>query len=260
VLGHDAKATSVAGSFGGLIFAFAAGLGGTFTACNIAAFSAIAPMMGDGSSTGSRVRAALRPLWWVAVGMVPLSAAYGAAGALLGDRLPQLSTEVVGPNGIPVRLLQSVAVFSVLGVAFVYLGLVALNLAPDPLRRLTARWPQTPQVVMGVLIALFLVGRPYPLFYKLFQYAADDRNPFYGALAFTLVSIGNILILGVIFVLLAVFGGRRLQRWSTGGPTRVASVTAVALLVAGVFTLVYWGVRLPAGFGYGWFPTAPWNG
>ncbi|WP_305788067.1 hypothetical protein [Symbioplanes lichenis] len=34
---------------------------------------------------------------------------------------------------------------------------------------------------------------------------------------------------------------------------------AVLGALVGVFLLVYRDVRLPARFGYGWFPTAPWN-
>lgn len=36
LLGHDAKATAIAGTAAGLLFAFVSGLAGTFTACNIA--------------------------------------------------------------------------------------------------------------------------------------------------------------------------------------------------------------------------------
>jgi hypothetical protein len=258
VLGHDADAP-IAGLLGGTLFAFAAGLAGTFTACNIAAFSAMAPML-SGASAGGRAKAALRPLGWVAAGMVPVSAAYGALGALLGDRLPQLSSTVLGPHRMPARSLQALVVFGLLGLVFCWLGLAAIGAAPDPLRRLTARWAHTPQVVMGVLIALFLVGRPYPLFRDMFTYAAEHHDPVYGALTFVLVSIGNVLVLGVLFVLLAVLGGAALQRRLTGAPGRAATVTAAALLVGGAFTFFYWAVRLPAHYGYGWFPTAPWNG
>jgi hypothetical protein len=258
VLGHDAG-TPIVSLLGGTLFAFAAGLAGTFTACNIAAFSALAPML-SGASAGGRAKAALRPLAWVAVGMVPVSAAYGAIGAVLGDRLPQLSTATLGPHHVPVRLIQSVVVFGLLGLVFCWLGLAAAGVLPDPLGRATARWPHTPSVVLGVLIALFLVGRPYPLFREMFTYAAEHHDPLYGALVFVLVSIGNILLLGVVFVLLAVLGGAAFQRWLTGRPGRAAAITAAALLVGGAFTFFYWAVRLPANYGYGWFPTAPWNG
>jgi EamA domain-containing membrane protein RarD len=75
-----------------------------------------------------------------------------------------------------------------------------------------------------------------------------------------LVSVGNIVLLGILFVLLAVVGGAAFQRWLTGRPSRAAALTASALLVGGAFTFFYWAVRLPANYGYGWFPTAPWNG
>jgi len=258
VVGHDAAATGITGSLAGLLFAFAAGLAGTFTACNIAAFSAMAPMMSTSPSTASKLRAALRPIGWLSVGMVPVAVFYGAFGALLGDRLPQLSTDTVGGNDMPVRLIQSIVVFGVIGLAFVWMGLAALRLVPDPFGRLTARWPQTPMIVMGVLIGLFLVGRPYPLFRTMFQYAADNGNPFYGALTFLLVAIGNILLMAVLFALLAVTVGDRFQRWLASGHGRVATVTGAALLVGGVFTFVYWDIRLLSLFGYGWYPTAPW--
>lgn len=259
VVGHDAAGTSIAGSLAGLLFAFAAGLAGTFTACNIAAFSAMAPMAAGGGSTSARMLAALRPIGWLAVGLVPVAIGYGAIGAVVGTGLPQLSTDTVGAGQMPVRLLQSIVVFGLIGVVFVYLGLAALRIVPDPLARLTARWPQTPMVVMGVLIALFLVGRPYPLFMKMFRYAAENGNPFFGGLTFLLAAIGNIVIMAALFVLLSVTVGGRFQRWLAGGRGRVAAVTGTALLVAGVFTVLYWDVRLLAHFGYGWFPRAPWT-
>jgi hypothetical protein len=258
VVGHDAAGTGIAGSLAGLLFAFAAGLAGTFTACNIAAFSAMAPMMASDRSTASRLRVALRPVGWLAVGMVPVAVLYGAVGALLGDSLPQLSTARIGAHDMPVRLIQSVVVFGVIGLAFIWMGLAALRLLPDPFARLTTRWPQTPMVVMGVLIGLFLVGRPYPLFRKMFEYAAENGNPLYGALSFVLVAIGNIALLAVLFALLVTTVGERFQRWLAAGPGRMAAVTGSALLVGGVFTFVYWDVRLLSLFGYGWYPTAPW--
>jgi hypothetical protein len=42
-------------------------------------------------------------------------------------------------------------------------------------------------------------------------------------------------------------------------PARVTTVTAVAFTVAAAFLVVYWDVRILGGFGYLWFPTAPWN-
>ena len=258
LLGHDAKETAIAGTLAGIVFAFVSGLAGSFTACNIACFSAIAPLMTDRPTLRTRFGATLRPLGWLSVGMVAVSATYGAIGALLGDHLPQLSRGMVG-NGVPVRLLQASVVFGVIGLAFTYLGLAALRLVPDPLERISRRFPYARLILMGGLIGGFLIGRPFPLFYKMFAYAAETHNALYGSLVYTLQSLGNILILAVLFTLLSSAAGSRLQRWMTASPGRAARVTASGLIIAGVFTFLYWDVRLPSLFGYGWYPTAPWS-
>ena len=52
------------------------------------------------------------------------------------------------------------------------------------------------------------------------------------------------------------FGGLLEALAGFGAPV---AITATMLLAVGVFTLIYWDVRLPAIFGYGWFPTMPYN-
>jgi len=256
LLGHDATTTSIGGTFAGLAFAFVTGLAGTFTACNVAVFSAITPMVENRSTAADRMKQALRPLMWLALGAIVVSGVYGAIGALAGHHIPALSTATFGAKHYPVRILQSMGVFAVIGIAMLYLGLAQLRLVPDPLARATARWEHTPQVAMGVLIGAFLIGRPWGLFHKMFQHAADTHNPFFGAASFILVVIGNLLVMGLLFLLLAA---SRFPQWLRADPGRIARVTAVALLIGGAFTFVYWGVRLPAKLGYGWFPTMPWS-
>jgi sulfite exporter TauE/SafE len=235
LLGHDPLTTSIAGSAAGVLFAFIAGLAGTFTACNVAAFSAIAPLMEDAQSAKARLRLALRPLGWLAIGLIVIAGTYGAIGAMLGTSIPQLSTAMIG-NKVPERVLQSVIVFSFIGLVFIYLGLAAIDVVPDPLRRLTRRFPHTPQLVMGALIGGFLIGRPWPMFYKMFQYAASTHNGFYGALTFILVALGNILIMAVLFLALPM---TRFQHWLRANPARIAKFTASALLIGGAFTVIY---------------------
>jgi hypothetical protein len=72
ILGHDSLTTSISGSAAGVLFAFTAGLAGSFTACNVAAFSAIAPLMEDAPSAATRLKLALRPLAWLAAGLIGL--------------------------------------------------------------------------------------------------------------------------------------------------------------------------------------------
>ncbi len=249
LLGYDAKHTAIAGTAAGLVFAFVSGLAGTFTACNIAMAASLGPL---GQVAGAR-RSLLRPVGWLTLGMVSVSAVYGFVGVLLGDRLPQLSTATA--DGVPVRIWQSVVVFGVIGLALTYLGLAAVGVLPDAFRdRPVAR-----VVTLGALIGGFLIGRPFPLFNKLFHWAADTGNPLYGAGAFVLQSLGNIAFVTVLFALLVAGTRGRFLRWLTARPTRTIAVTGALLIALGVFTFVYWDIRVPAAFGYGWFPTMPYK-
>ncbi|GAA2520254.1 hypothetical protein [Winogradskya humida] len=257
VLGHDAKQDPIAGTVAALAFAFVSGFAGTFTACNIAMVAAVGPMsrleLPDGPRAGAGWRVLLRPLGLLAAGMVAVSACYGFAGVLLGERLPQLSTDRVGD--FPVRLIQSSVVFGVIGLALIYLGLAALGVLPDVFRRR----PAARVVTLGALIGGFLIGRPYPLFNKLFHWAVDEGNPFYGALAFVLQSLGNILVVSVAFALLLLVTRGRFVSWLARSPRATAIVTGGLLLALGVFTVVYWDLRVPSNFGGGWFPVMPYN-
>jgi hypothetical protein len=254
LLGHDAKATPIAGNGAGLLFAFVSGFAGTFTACNIAMAASIGPM--SQASAGQRVdalRALLRPLGAFAAGMVSVSAVYGFVGVLLGERLPQLSTDTIGT--MPVRLLQSSIVFGIVGLAFVYLGLAALGVVRD----VFAGRPTARVVVLGALVGAFLIGRPYPMFVKLFDWAAETGNPLYGAATFAFQSIGNIVLVSLVFAVLVLGTRGRFLRWLSSNPRRTAVITGALLLGLGVFTVVYWDVRVPSIFGFGWFPTMPYN-
>lgn len=255
VLQRDARNTAIAGTAAGLIFAFVSGLAGTFTACNIAMAAAVGPMSQAGAAHSGRsgVMLMLRPAAWLTVGMVTVSAVYGFIGVLLGPHLPQLSTATAG--GVPVRLIQSAVVFGIIGLALIYLGLAALGVLPDVFRD----HPIGRVVALGALIGGFLIGRPYPMFNKLFHWAVDTHNPLYGAAAFVLQSLGNIVLVTGVFVLLVLGTRGRFVRWLAGSPRRTTLLTAALLIGLGVFTVVYWDIRLPARFGIGWFPTMPYN-
>jgi hypothetical protein len=257
LLGHDARSSTIGTGLGGAFYALVVGLAGTFTACNIAAFGAIGPLLAGTDTAGSRMRLALKQVGWVSAGLLVVAAVYGAVGAAIGPGLWQLSAHTVG-NHVPVRIVQAAVIFTVLGLAFIWLGLAAAGAVPDPLAPLAARWPHARLLVMGGLIGGFLVGRPYPLFYRLFQEAAERRDVQFGAAVFVLTALGNVLLMVVIYLLLAAFGGRFL-RGLAERPNHVAVIVALALLIGGSFMVFYWGVRLPARFGYGWFPAMPWS-
>lgn len=253
VLGGDARNDAIAGSLSGALFAFVSGFAGTFTACNIAVFAAAPAVAAQSSPRRTRLRGALPALGWLGAGQLGVAVVYGFVAVLMGRSLPQLSAATVG-NQVPVRLLQSVIVFGVIGLAFIYLGLASLGVLPDPL----ATRPRTRLVILGALIGGFLVGRPYPLFFKLLTYAVNAHNPLYGSLALALQALGNILVMAALVLVASLLGGQRLARWLSR-PGRASAVAAAGLLALGLFLVVYWDVRLPAHFGYGWFPTMPWN-
>ncbi|MEU5904191.1 hypothetical protein ABZ780_07415 [Micromonospora sp. NPDC047467] len=253
LLGHDAKATAISGTAAGLVFAFVSGLAGTFTACNIAMLASIGPLGAAGSGSGDRLRLLLRPVGYLTLGMVVVAAVYGFVGVLLGDRLPQLSTETAG--GVPVRIIQSSVVFGLIGLALIYLGLAAIRAVPD----VFADRPVARVVTLGALIGGFLIGRPYPLFNKLFHWAVDSGNPLYGSAAFVLQSLGNIVVVTALFALLIVLTRGRFIGWLTADVRRSMVLSGALLIALGVFTVVYWDVRVPAIFGFGWFPTMFYN-
>jgi len=257
LLGHEASGAALTGVPAGVLFAFVSGIAGTFTACNIAVFGALAPMLEAGGTRRERLARLLRPVGWLAVGMATVSATYGAIVGIVGTRMPQFTTTPSTPGTIAPRSIQSMIVFGVVGLALLYLGLAALRLVPDPLAALSHRFPNAPMVVMGALVGGFLIGRPYGLFRQLFRDAAESGNPLYGAAAFVLQSLGNIVIVVLLFLLLASAG--RLRRWLTADPRRMTVVIAVSLIVVGVFTILYWDVRLLARREIiPWYPQAPW--
>lgn len=250
LLGHDAESTEITGVATGILFALVTGLAGTFTACNIAVFGTMAPMLGRAPSWRERSRATLAPLLWLSTGMVAVSALYGVVVGLVGTAMPQFSTVPNVPGELSARSIQSMVVFGLIGLAMLYLGLAALRIVPDPF---DGR-PRARMVFLGVLVGGFLIGRPYPLFRHMFRDAAERGDPFYGAAAFVLQSVGNILVMAVLLVVVAAVFGGRLGRWLTADPRRAVVLTAAGLIAAGVFTFMYWDLRLLSNRDIIWYP------
>ncbi|WP_175411830.1 hypothetical protein [Streptomyces sp. TRM64462] len=259
LLGHPADGAPIAGVTAGIAFALATGVAGTFTACNVAVFSALAPLTGKAASRRGRVAAALRPLGWLAVGALTVSAAYGVVVALVGTSMPQFA-QTQGGQGFSPRLVQAMVVYGLIGLVMAYLGFAALGVVRDPLARVSARFPQAPMVAMGALIGAFLIGRPFSLFRQLFRDAAESHNVLYGAGAFALQTLGNLVVMSVLLVAVSVVFGERLHRWMTANPRRVSALTAAAFIAAGVFLVLYWDVRILARRDLIWYPMAPWAG
>ena len=51
--------------------------------------------------------------------------------------------------------------FGITGFVMLLLGFAAAGVVPDPLARVSARFPNAPLVLMGALIGGFLIGRPF---------------------------------------------------------------------------------------------------
>jgi hypothetical protein len=254
ILGYSVTATPITGVLMAIGFSFVSGLTGTFTACNVAGLSAIAPLSGGRQPS---VVSALRSLGWLALGTSLVAGLYGAIGALLGPSIPQLSHASFGR--FPIRLIQSMVVFGMLGLALFVMGVTALPVIRVRPIQPGGRYSPVRLVLIGGLIGAFLIGRPFPLFVKIFQYAAATHNPALGALVFVLQSLGNIAVLALVFLAVSVVARGSLLRWLTALPDRLARFNAVALLAAGTFLIAYWCVRLPAVFGIGWWPRVPWS-
>lgn len=257
LLGHTAKGTPIPGALAGVLFALVTGIAGTFTACNIAVFSALAPLTGGRSvSRRGRMAAALRPLGQLAAGAVTVSAVYGMLVATSGTGMPQFDQSQ--GSGLSGRLIQAMVVYGLIGLVMTYLGLAALGVVRDPLAKLSEKYPSAPMVFMGGLIGAFLIGRPFPLFRQLFQDAARSHDVLYGSVSFSLQTLGNILVMSVLFLLVTGLLGDRLHRWMTKRPSRSAALMAAGFIAAGVFLVLYWDLRILARRDLIWYPMAPW--
>jgi len=244
LLGDSAKSMTISSMALGVLYALVTGLAGAFTACNICAFSAIAPLAADKRTLGN----VLKPIAYLTLGMVVVSGLYGAIGALIGPSIPQLSNARLGdPNtGFSVRLIQSMVVFVTIGAVYIVWGLSSLGLIRTPFASVAERYPWARSVLMGATIGAFLIGRPYGLFRHMFEYAASTHNPLLGLLAFVFQSLGNILIMLALFLALIYGTGGRFERWISAEPGRAARLMGIALIVGGTFFCSYWGPRMLA--------------
>ncbi len=261
VFGGDISEVAITGAGMAAAFAFVTGAAGMFTACNVAVFSALAPMTSPHGGARGLAVTMLKAVGLLLVGAVAVSAIYGVIVVLVGENLLQISEDRIGDpmTGTPLRIVQSAIVFGVLGAIMVWRGLAYVRIARNPLEGLFQRRPGSELVFFGCLIGAFLIGRPFGPFRNLLEYAVSTNNPLLGAATLALQSVGNIVGVALIFVLIMVVTRGRFQRWLAAEPGRAARFSAGAMIVAGVFFLVYWTVRLPARLGVMWWPVMPYN-
>lgn len=258
VFGEEAEEVAIGSGLTAAAFALVTGLAGTLTACNIAVFGALAPMMGQEETVGSRLARVVKPVAWMTGTAMAVAGLYGAIGVYIDNFVPTLSDTTYGED-LSGRRLQAAIVFTVIGAILIWRALAALGLARHPLQRFVERHPRTDMVLMGALVGAFVIGRPFGLFRHLYEYAGDTNNPLIGFSTFALQALGNVLIVALFFVAVTYFSKGRVERFMTATPTRLASFTASSLIIAGTFFVVYWGIKSGSRFGwYGW-PTLPWQ-
>lgn len=245
-----AGAYGVLGPAFGLVFAVAAGLAATFTACNVVVFAMI-PGLACEPGEGTRRSDLLRILGAFVGGVLVVGIPYGAFVGMLGPE------GIEAMNSRPVRLAQAQAVFSFLGVGLLtwgafelgFLARVKRMVAPET-RDFFARH-STRAAIMGLFVGSFAVGRPFPVFRDLLTYAATSRQPLYGVVVMMINDVA--MIAGMLLLLYATVRllGGRINRWVRTNPHGPRVLSGAALLAGGAFFVFYWGIGFAFGIG-GW--------
>jgi cytochrome c biogenesis protein CcdA len=254
---------ALSGAFGergggfGFIFAAIAGLAATFTACNCVAF-AMLPSLACSSDRQSTRQTAIRSILAFIAPVVLVGAAYGIFIGFLGPE------GVAAINERPVRLAQAQAVFSIIGAVMIVWGLLELGFLKNLTNRLSALTREffsaatTKAAMLGFLVGLFAVGRPFPVFREFLTYAATAESPTYGAAVMVIHGLGQIAVLLGLFFILVWFAGRRMMQWAAEKPHQPRMLTALALLGGGAYFVFYWGIAFIYdvgrwGFKLGWY-------
>lgn len=254
---------NLAGSYGshgaafGFLFAAVAGAAATFTACNCVVF-ALLPGLACSVEDEKSAASPLSVAGWFIGGVLLICGLYGLIVGTLGPG----GVEVL--NSDSVRLTQAQTVFTALGVIMLGWGLVELGMLRRITRRLSEKTraffarPTTKAGLLGTMVGLFAVGRPYPVFRQFLSYAAEAGNPLYGAGVMMVQGAGQILLMILLFVLLVWAAGHRLGRWAHEKPYQSRLVSGLALLVGGTFFVYYWGLSLTFDIGFwgyklGWY-------
>jgi len=245
------------GSAFGLLFAAVAGLAATFTACNCVVFAMLPGLACSAEQSGPAVQLSHVAGAFLG-GVLVICGGYGLViGALGASGVPAL-------NARPVRLAQAQIAFPVVGGVMIGWSLLELGLLHRWSRRLSAETrsffahPTTKAGLMGLLVGLFAVGRPFLVCRQFLRYAAEAGSPFYGAGVMRVQGAGQVLLMILLFVLLVWGAGPYLARWARSKPYQPRLVSGLALLIGGTFFVYYWGLSLTFdiglwGYKLGWY-------
>ncbi|KZE79093.1 hypothetical protein AV654_16555 [Paenibacillus elgii] len=256
------KTSELAGSYSerglgfGFLFASVAGLAATFTACNCVVFAMI-PGLACADRRLSR-SAALRAFGMFAFAVVAVCLLYGLYIGSLGTAGIEAFTDRSA------RLGRAQVTFTSLGIVMVAWGALAFGFMdglksrlPAGVRSFFAR-PLTQAGIMGTMVGIFSVGRPFPVFRDFLVYAASTGNPLYASLAMGVQGLGQIAFMVLLFLGLVYAFGSRLLRWAAQRPHQPRLVSSVALFIGGAYFIYYWGLARALdigswGFKLGWY-------
>ncbi|MDX1499435.1 MAG: hypothetical protein R3176_06035, partial [Woeseiaceae bacterium] len=241
----------------GIVFAAVAGLAATFTACNCVIFAMLPGLACSTDERGAKTTP-WQALVMFTLPVLAITAVYGLYVGFLGP------AGIGYVNQVEVRHAQSFAVFTALGIVMLTWGLLELGFLDGLKARASATTREffaqlsVKAAILGAMVGMFTVGRPYPLFRDFLVYAASNKSPAYGALVMMIQGLGQIAIMVLLFVLLVRLGGRRLAAAAADSPHRFRLVSGMALLAGGVYFIVYWGLGRLFEFGrwgykLGWY-------
>lgn len=248
---------AINGAAFGFLFAAIAGLAATFTACNCVVFAMLPGLV----CASNHVHRAANP--WMALAafllaVLLVSAAYGIYVGNLG------ADGIAAFNERSVRLAQAQVVFTGIGVVMLVWGFIELGFASGVTRRLPAGvvaalgTPMGKAAIIGLMVGLFSVGRPFPVFRDFLVYAVEAGSPLYAASVMMVQGLGQVAVMVALFALLVWLGGRRLMAWSMRNPHKPVLLSALALIAGGSFFVFYWGLAFAFdvgrwGFKLGWY-------
>ena len=245
------------GSAFGLFFAAIAGLAATFTACNCVVFAMLPGLTCsvDGSSSKG---SALGAFAVFVAGVLVVSGLYGLVIGFLGTE----TVEALNQTGA--RFAQAQIVFSLIGAFMLLWGIVEMGFADKLVRvvpesvRSALGSTKTKAAILGILVGLFAVGRPFLVFREFLTYAASANDPLYGAITMMIQGLGQIALMAVLFFIVLYFAKNKITAVASRAPWKFRLISAVALIAGGTYFIYYWGLALAFdvgqwGFKLGWY-------
>ncbi len=252
LIGEEAAGYNEGGSWFGFVFAAAAGLAASFTACNCVVFAMLPGLLCGTDSRTSTRRSAFVVLAIFAAAVLVVCGVYGAYVTSLGVE----GVEAFNERGM--RLSQAQTTFTLIGVALIAWGLLSYGFF-DSLRGLVSPRLQSllasseaKAALMGLMAGFFAVGRPYPVFREFILYAAESGSWLYGSAVMMVQGLAQIAIMVVLFLAITQFMGKRLIRWMTNKPHQPQMISSFALLAGGAFFVYYWGFAF-------WYDIGGWG-